>query len=47
MLMKFKITVPGFAKYVGIFASQQAAAADAERRFPNAGPAATITLGAA
>jgi len=47
MLKKFKITVPGVTIYVGIFASQKAAAADAERRFPNAGPAHTITLGAA
>jgi hypothetical protein len=47
MLKKFKITVPGVTIYVGIFASQAAAAADAERRFPHAGPAATITLGAA
>jgi hypothetical protein len=46
-MLKIKITVPGVAKYVGIFASQRAAAADAEKRFPNAGPAATITLGAA
>jgi hypothetical protein len=47
MLKKFKITVPGVAQYTGWFASQRAAAADAERRFPEAAPAATITLGAA
>jgi hypothetical protein len=45
-MQKFKITVPGVTTYTGIFPSQQAAAADAERRFPNAGPASTITLGA-
>ncbi len=46
-MIKFRITVPGVAKYEGIFASQREAAADAEKRFPNAGPAATIRLGAA
>ena len=46
-MIKFRITVPGVIKYVGIFASQREAAADAEKRFPNAGPAATICLGVA
>lgn len=41
------ITVPGVARYVGIFATQQAAAADAARRFPHAPPASTITVGRA
>lgn len=46
-MLKFKITVPGVAVYIANFRGQHEAARDAERRFPQAGPAATICLGAA
>lgn len=43
-MLSFRIKVPGHAAYSGIFASYQAAQADAERLFPGSHPACVICL---
>ena len=43
-MLSFRILVPGVAEYTGTFTSQQQAALDAERRYPDAPPAWTFLL---
>lgn len=43
-MLTFRIIVPGITTYTGIFSSQRAAAADAERRYPSAPPASTVCM---
>ncbi|CAN7166777.1 hypothetical protein LJR118_000267 [Acidovorax sp. LjRoot118] len=43
-MLTFRIKVPGRIAYDGIFASYQAAQADAERQFPGSHPACVICL---
>lgn len=43
-MLTFRISVPGHATYEGIFASTQAAQADAARQFPDSHPACVICL---
>ncbi|SFB96142.1 hypothetical protein SAMN05216344_106101 [Polaromonas sp. OV174] len=41
-MLTFRIIVPGVTTYIGVFPGQLQAAADAERRFPDAPPATTM-----
>lgn len=43
-MLTFRISVPGHATYEGIFASTQAAQADAARQYPGSHPACVICL---
>lgn len=43
-MLTFRIKVSGHAAYDGIFASYQAAQADAERQYPGSHPACVICL---
>lgn len=43
-MLKFLIKVPGHAPYLGLYPSNGAARADADRKFPHAPPASVLCL---